>query len=142
MAEPHIINALRNKRAELSGDRAQTEARSQTLQSEIAAVDITLRLFDPSQKPATIKPRIKRTKAARFRPGEFSPSLLGILRDAQGRMTVRELTHAVAQIHGLDVTSKDAFNKLMANTRETVSKPREDIARETVNGSYHFYVRL
>ena len=140
MAEPHIINALRNKRAELSGDRAQTEARSQTLQSEIAAVDITLRLFDPSQKPATIKPRIKRTKAARFRPGEFSRSLLGIIREAREPMTVRELTHAVAQVHGLDVTSKEAFNKLMANTRETVSKPREGVVRETVDGVYRWRV--
>ncbi len=49
MADPHIITALRAKRALLSGDLAQTEARMQRLQAGIAAVDTTLRLFDPDR---------------------------------------------------------------------------------------------
>ena len=84
MADPHIIAALRAKRAELSGDLAQTKTRVQRLQAEIAAVDTTLRLFDPEQRPDTIRPVVRRTKPGRFRTGEFTWTLLGLIREGQG----------------------------------------------------------
>jgi uncharacterized protein YigA (DUF484 family) len=138
MADPHIITALRNKRAELSGDLAQTEARIQRLRTEIGAVDVTLRLFDPGQKPATIKPRVKRAKSSRFKAGEFSRSLLGLIREADRPLTVRDLAEAVAAAHGLDTSSPKAMRTLIANTRSAMSKPREGIVREDVGGVYQW----
>jgi hypothetical protein len=137
MADPVIITALRRKRAELSGDLAQTERRVAQLQASIAAVDATLILFDPEQRPATIKPVRKRSSPQRFRTGEFTRTLLGLIREASGPMTVRDLAAAVAAAHGLD-TGKVAMKTLVANTRAALAKPREGVIRDMVGGVYQW----
>jgi hypothetical protein len=49
---------------------------------------------------------------------------------------VPDLAHAVARAHRLYVSTKAAFNKLMANTRAFLSQPREGVVREAVDGVY------
>jgi hypothetical protein len=75
MQNEHVIRTLVPKRAKLSGDLAQLEARVHRCQTEMGAVDVTLRLFDPDQRPATIKPVARRAKPPRFWTGEFSRSV-------------------------------------------------------------------
>jgi hypothetical protein len=47
MAEPHVIGALRNKRAELDGMLRQLEQQLAQQRTNLAHVDATMRLFDP-----------------------------------------------------------------------------------------------
>jgi hypothetical protein len=48
MADPHVISALRKKRAELSGDLVAAEKRIVQLRKDIAGIDRTIRVFDPA----------------------------------------------------------------------------------------------
>jgi hypothetical protein len=50
MAEPHVISALRAKRAELSGDLIAAQKRLEKIRDDLDAVDRTLRVFDPRQR--------------------------------------------------------------------------------------------
>jgi hypothetical protein len=113
-----------------------TEARMQRRQTAIAAVETTLRLIDPNQKRAAIRPVVKRTKAPRFSTGEFTRTLMSLMRGAPGPMIVQDLVGAVAQAHGLDVSTWTAMRTLIANSRAAMSKPREGIIREEVGGVY------
>lgn len=138
MADPHIITALRDKRAELAGEIQVAEGRLAKLHAEIAAVDITLRVFDPEQKPATIRAKVKRKQSTRFRVGEMSRTLLSILRVAQQPLSIREMAAAVAAAHGIDVSTKKALGVLVANTRAVLSRPHEGVVREGVEGEYRW----
>ena len=52
MAEPHVIGALRNKRAERAGMLRQLEQQLVQQRANLAHVDATMRLFDPDMRPA------------------------------------------------------------------------------------------
>jgi hypothetical protein len=56
MAEPHVIGALRNKRAELAGMLRQLEQQLGQQRANLAHVDATMRLFDPDIRPKDIRP--------------------------------------------------------------------------------------
>ena len=60
MAEPHVISALRAKRAELSGDLIAAQKRLEKIRDDLDTVDRTLRVFDPRQHTEKIRPVIKR----------------------------------------------------------------------------------
>jgi hypothetical protein len=87
MAEPHVISALRSKRAELDGELRQTEKRVIQLRADLEASDGAIRVFDPSLAPQTIPPKIKRKPPAHFRHGQFSRTVLDTLRRASAPMT-------------------------------------------------------
>src|SRR4051794_31422721 len=48
MADPHVISALRSKRAELSGELIAAEARIVQLRADINSLDGAIRVFDPT----------------------------------------------------------------------------------------------
>jgi hypothetical protein len=52
MAELHVIGALRNKRAELTGILCQLEQQLVQQRADLAHLDATMRLFDPDIRPA------------------------------------------------------------------------------------------
>src|SRR5579863_3078671 len=52
--QPVAVNALRNKRAEITGQIAMYEREVDRLRAELVHVDATLRLFDPGTDPADI----------------------------------------------------------------------------------------
>jgi hypothetical protein len=49
MADPHVISALRAKRAELSGELIAAEKRILQLREDISSLDRTMRVFDPTR---------------------------------------------------------------------------------------------
>ena len=69
MAEPHVISALRAKRAELSGDLIAAQKRLEKIRDDLDAVDRTLRVFDPRQHPEKIRPVVKRKSDKLFADG-------------------------------------------------------------------------
>jgi hypothetical protein len=127
MADPHIISALKKKRAELSADILLAEKRLADLRTDMESVDRTLLLFDPTQKPATIKPRLKRQGQPRFRTGEMTRSILTILREAAGPLTVREIALLIAKQHGLACDTPAAMRPLVANVRSALAWPRDGV---------------
>jgi hypothetical protein len=62
MADPHVISALRQKRAELSGELIAAEKHILQLRDDISSLDRTIRVFDPTAEPHTIRSIFRRKK--------------------------------------------------------------------------------
>ena len=70
MADPHVVTALRSKRAELAGEIELTTRQLQNLRAALASLDATLCLFDPAAVPDAIAPKVWRPKADWAKRGE------------------------------------------------------------------------
>jgi hypothetical protein len=101
MAEPHVISALRDKRAELDGELRQTEKRIIQLRADLENIDGALRVFDPSLAPRTIRPKLKRRPPTHFPRGQFSRTVLDTLRRAEAPMTARDIATQIASDYRL-----------------------------------------
>src|SRR3954454_4808231 len=100
MAEPHIVAALKDKRAELAGSIADLEKRVGQHRADLLHVDAVLRLFAPEFEPATIPPRAVRHPNNWFKPGELARLLLEVLRTAPAALSVRDITVQVMERRG------------------------------------------
>jgi hypothetical protein len=62
MAEPHVVSALKAKRAELAGEIELTTQQLQQLRAALSSLDAPLCLFDPAAVPEAIEPKVWRPK--------------------------------------------------------------------------------
>ena|SRR5665213_3249795 len=124
MTETHVISALVKKRAEMSGALMQAEKCVVQLRADLAAIDATIRVFDPSMAPSAIRPRMKRQPSTIFRHGQFSRSVLSVLRLAKAPMTVREIALQVATDHSLDADDS-AIDALTPKVRTVLVRQKE-----------------
>jgi len=97
MAEPHVVAALKDKRAELSGGIADLEKRIGQHRADLLHVDAVLRLFAPDFEPAAIPPKAVRQPSGWFRPGELARMVLEVLRAAPAPLSIREITGLMYQ---------------------------------------------
>ncbi len=125
MSESHVISALRQKRAELSGELIQTEKRLIQIRADLESLNGTIRVFDPSLVPAAIRPRIKRKHSITFRHGEFSRAILSLLRRSAVPMTVREIAAQIASDYRMDVSSGKAMDAMIAKVRNTLARQKD-----------------
>jgi hypothetical protein len=130
MSEPLVLHALRNKRAELAGELKRLEFLMVKARTNLEHIDHTILLFDPTAKPATIRPRQKRSSPLRFRAGEFSRAVMAALRAAEVPLTVREITSRVAVSTGLDVSTTAAMSQAVASVRAALARPHEGVCCE------------
>src|SRR3954466_7302364 len=65
MTDPHVISALREKRALVAGLIEKLERKLEQHRADLTHIDGVLRLFQPDRDPGEIKP--KRTYARRTR---------------------------------------------------------------------------
>jgi hypothetical protein len=106
MAEPHVIGALRNKRAELAGIVLSLKQQLVQRRASLTHLDATMRLFDPELRPEEIRPRRQRTCNAWFRPGECLRLVYDVLRDAAEPVRAPDL---VARIMAMkSISASDA----------------------------------
>jgi hypothetical protein len=83
LGNKYAFAALKSKRAELAAQLKALGKQTKAVKAEMAHLDATLRLFDPSFDPRSIKP----AKAARlhlFKQGELGRLILDALRRANG----------------------------------------------------------
>ena len=73
MAEPHVVAALKDKRAELAGIIADLEKRISGHRAWLVHLDATLRMFAPDTEAAGIRPKAVRRRNAWFGKGEVRP---------------------------------------------------------------------
>ena len=105
MADPHVISALRQKRAELSGELIAAEKRILQLRDDIASLDRTIRMFDPTAEPHAIRPILRRKKPTLIPRGQCSRAVLDMLRYADSPMTAREIATQLAARYQIDTTA-------------------------------------
>ena len=75
MAESHVVSALVDKRAELTGQIVRIEQQLGQIRADLVHIDATIRLFAPKLEPETIQPKVTRAanhavaRTVRGRPG-------------------------------------------------------------------------
>jgi hypothetical protein len=114
LAELHVVSALRDKRAELSGQIADLEKRLGQARADLVHLDAVLRLFAPELEPTEIAPKAVRRCNIWFRPGECPRLVLDTLRTAGEPLATREITGRLMTAKGLDPAD--------GRTRELVHK--------------------
>jgi|GEM_PF-3992192 len=82
MSETHVVSALRDKRAELSGTIQALEATLGQHRANLLHLDATLRLFAPEVEPEDIPGKRPVVRNNFFRPSECVRLTLDLLRDA------------------------------------------------------------
>jgi hypothetical protein len=135
MAESHVVSALKDKRAELSGELLVAQARLDKLRLDIAAVDRSLALFDPTISPQSITPIIRRPRVkGRFRHGARTATLLTILRNADRPLTICEIAQEAAKQFDIPRDTPVTLTGMDNRMRTALKKQRAGIVSEW-NGS-------
>ena len=104
MADPHVISALREKRALVARLIEKLERKLEQHRADLTHIDGVLRLFQPEHDPASIKP--KRTYARRtryFARNELSRLCMDALRTADGALlTTDAIAGQIIEAKGFD----------------------------------------
>jgi hypothetical protein len=112
MADPHVISALREKRALVAGLIEKLERKLEQHRADLTHIDGVLRLFQPDRDPGDIKP--KRTYARRtryFARNELSRLCMNALRAADGApLTTDDIAGRIIEAKGFD-TADAALRK-------------------------------
>jgi len=101
MGEPHVISALRDKRAELSGLIRDLEKKIGQHRADLVHLDATMRIFDPESQPEAIRPRQQRTRNEWFDHGECVRLVCDILRDAPAPMATANIASRLIAQKGI-----------------------------------------
>src|SRR5271154_4736475 len=104
MAEPHVVSALRAKRAEISGHVHDLERKLARHRASLAAIDATIRLYAPELDPDSIQPKRTYRRTRYFAKGELQRRVIAVLREAGGNaMTTGAITCAIVADKGFPV---------------------------------------
>jgi hypothetical protein len=103
MAEPHVITALRAKRAEISGHVHDLERKLARHRASLAAIDATIRLYAPGLDPDSIPPKRTYRRTRYFAKGELSRRIIDVLRQAGKPMTTGAITSAIVAEKGFPI---------------------------------------
>jgi len=95
MAEPHVVTALRAKRAEISGHVHDLERKLARHRANLANIDATIRLFAPELNPDTIPPKRTYRRTRYFAKGELSRRILGLHIDQRDTVRLPQATAAL-----------------------------------------------
>jgi hypothetical protein len=139
MAEPHVVSALKAKRAELAGEIENRTRDLQRLRAALEHLDATLCLFDPAAEPEAIEPKAWRPKADWAKRGEMTRICLDTLRRASAPLCNRDIALALMTARGMDIND-DRLVTLIAKRvgcclrmqRETGRVTSEDGPGQTV----------
>jgi hypothetical protein len=107
MSDPHVISALKSKRAELSGDLISAEKRIVQIRSDLASIDGAIRVFDPSIAAEKIRPVLRRKTIPLLPQGQGARIILDTLRRAGELMSPRQIAERVASERELSTDSDD-----------------------------------
>jgi hypothetical protein len=129
MAEPHVIGALRNKRAELAGTLRQLEQQLAGHRADLAHLEATMRLFDPNVRPKDTRPRQRRAHNAWFRQGECLRLIYDELREATQPVTTRHLAERITRVKAIPVGDDPRRELIHKTLLGSLNRAKETIER-------------
>jgi hypothetical protein len=104
MADPHVISALREKRALVAGLIEKLERKLEQHRADLTHIDGVLRLFQPDRDPGDIKAKrtyVRRTRY--FARNELSRLCMDALRAVDGALlTTDEIAGRIIAAKGFD----------------------------------------
>jgi hypothetical protein len=112
MSEPHVVNALRSKRAEIAGYIHDLERRVRTWRARLVHIDAAIKIFSPETDPEAIPPRRTYRRSGYFRAGEFARLCLEALRKANGPTSTAAIVTAIMTAKGLSSDDPALFNAI------------------------------
>jgi hypothetical protein len=116
MADEVAVAALVRKRAELAGRAEHVRAELEAMLAGLAALDTTLRLFDPAIEVEAIRPLPCGPRREGAPLGMRARDVLGVLREAGRPMTAREIAARLLEAKGAGGEAG-----LLEQARETVA---------------------
>ena len=98
----YALEALKRKRAEITGEIARCHASLSKLSDDLEHIDATIRLFAPDFVAESILPKVFTPPKSWSKRGEMSRAVLSILRVAKGPQTAREIAAQIVAQRGLE----------------------------------------
>lgn len=135
MAEPHVMDALRAKRSELSGIVNRLEQQIVQHRASLVHLDATMRLFDPDLAPEAISLRSQRSRSAWFHPGKCLRLIDDVLREAPQPMTTRALTEQVMKLKAIALTDGRSCALVQKAVLGSLSRAKATIQRVEIAGA-------
>ena len=121
----YAMHGLRRKRGELAGQILTLEQQLKTLRADMAALDRSLVLLDPSIEPATIKPIKPVQRFKYFRAGELPRIILDILRAEQEPILNYLLVEKVMKAKALDQAHRDTRRAVESRVRSGLERLKD-----------------
>lgn len=135
MTELHVMDALREKRSELSGIVSRLEQQLGQHRDSLAHLDATMRLFDPDMLSQDTNPASQRDRVSWFRPGECRRLIYDLLRDAPQPLATRVLAERVMAAKGIPVVDDHRTRALIQKTvLASLSRAKGAIERTEMAG--------
>ena len=116
-----VLHGLLRKRQEIADKLEVAQSQVRQLVLDIDAVDSTIRLFHPDVEIGVvrIKPVVRRHAALRH---ESSRIVFGVLREASGPMTTREIVRAVMEARGMNTADHAMMQTMVLRMASTLRK--------------------
>ena len=105
MAESHVVTGLVAKRAEITGQIEACQAELSRLQSSVAHLDYTIKLFAPEYDLRTIGGKRTHVLNQHLEHGEAQRYTLDILRATGSPMSSREVVEVLLERKGIEPTA-------------------------------------
>ncbi len=135
MAEAHVVAALKDKRAELSGIIADLEKQVGQHRADLLHVDAVRRLFAPDLEPAAIGPKTVRRHNGWFKPGDLARMVLDVLRIAPAPLSICEITVQLMERHGLDPQDGRTVEGLRKLVHNALNRQASDLVERLQDGT-------
>jgi hypothetical protein len=142
MAEPHLVSALKAKRAELAGEISAAEKHIAQQRADLVHLDATLRLFDSRAEPATIAPKRPYRRREWFKNGELPRLVLSTLRSGPEPMSASELAVTVMAGKGLDARDAATLEAISGSVRGYLRRHRDTVVERVGRRERHAIWRV
>ena len=96
----YAIPALKDKRAAIAGRIISLKKQISRHHKELASLDATITLFEPTYKIGSIKPIRKQQRSKLFKMGELGRLCIDALRRAETQLSTAEIVAAVSSAIG------------------------------------------
>ena len=97
LGNQYALHALRERRAEMSGEIIELERRLRYLKDAQKHLDATIGLMVPGFDPTSIRPKKPYRKVKLFGAGKLNMMILDALRRAERPLSLAEVTQAVGE---------------------------------------------
>lgn len=101
----YAVEALKRKRAEITGEIARCQAALAKFANDLEHIDGVLAILAPDFVQEAVRPKVFVPPSSWSKRGEMSRVVLNILRTAPEPLTTREIASMVIKQRGLEVTS-------------------------------------
>ncbi|MEI8397471.1 MAG: hypothetical protein WCF85_22370 [Rhodospirillaceae bacterium] len=129
MAEPHVIAALKERRARVSGQILALEARIGQHRADLLHLDATLRLFDAAIEPDAILPKRPAPRNDWFGHGECLRLAYSVLRGAPEPVPTGDIVRRLMAIKGQPVDDRATMTLMRQTIFNSLDRAKNTVER-------------